>query len=170
MRNGYLLTPLHRANGFGVSLPFLTQQAAWLYQRQLSQVRAQLRKVNKPSSTSVSPTPGSVSGSAIASGQPMRRGGSGGMNYISMQFHRPLRLSQAPVYRRPCLKGQKSALYLAVNQTRRHRYHQEVSLRKNSLRMAADDAFRPSNVPHSINKYCNSDTTRRSSYLSSFSR
>ncbi|KAJ5594352.1 uncharacterized protein N7459_000560 [Penicillium hispanicum] len=43
--------------------PFLLQQAAWLYDRQLSQVRAQMRKVGTTQSTSPSPVPGSVSGS-----------------------------------------------------------------------------------------------------------
>lgn len=38
-----------RANRYNVPLSFLSQQAAWLYENQLSQVRAQLRKANKPS-------------------------------------------------------------------------------------------------------------------------
>src|ERR1043165_3701283 len=33
------------AEYFHVSVPFLLQQAAWLYERELSQVRAQLRRV-----------------------------------------------------------------------------------------------------------------------------
>ena len=61
-----------------MSLPFLLQQAAWLYERQLSQVRAQLRKVNRPSSTGPPPAPGSNSGSAGVGGYAMKRGGSGG--------------------------------------------------------------------------------------------
>ena len=67
-----------RAEQFDVSLPFLLQQAAWLYERQLSQVRAQLRKVSKPASTGTSPTLGSIAGSTTAGGQAMKRGGSGG--------------------------------------------------------------------------------------------
>ena len=67
-----------RADQFDVSLPFLLQQAAWLYERQLSQVREQLRRVNRPTSSGVSPTPSSITGSGMAGGQPMRRGGSGG--------------------------------------------------------------------------------------------
>ncbi|KAI5287171.1 hypothetical protein KEM54_006188 [Ascosphaera aggregata] len=38
------------AERFRVSLPFLLQQAAWLYDRQLSQVRAQVRRVGTKSS------------------------------------------------------------------------------------------------------------------------
>ena len=34
-----------RATDFEVTLPFILQQAAWLYERQLAQVRAQMRKV-----------------------------------------------------------------------------------------------------------------------------
>ncbi|KAL8703263.1 MAG: hypothetical protein Q9201_003544 [Fulgogasparrea decipioides] len=67
-----------RANQFGVDLSFLLQQAAWLYDRQLSQVKAQLRKVSKPPSTAQSPTPSSVSGSGVAGGHAMARTGSGG--------------------------------------------------------------------------------------------
>ncbi|PYH47819.1 multidomain presynaptic cytomatrix related protein [Aspergillus saccharolyticus JOP 1030-1] len=53
-----------RADHFEVTLQFLLQQAAWLYDRQLSQVRAQMRKVPTTQSTSTSPAPGSISGSA----------------------------------------------------------------------------------------------------------
>ncbi|PLN78533.1 hypothetical protein BDW42DRAFT_195844 [Aspergillus taichungensis] len=51
------------ADHFDVTLQFLLQQAAWLYDRQLSQVRAQMRKVGTTQSHSPSPVPGSVSGS-----------------------------------------------------------------------------------------------------------
>ncbi|KAI9743473.1 MAG: hypothetical protein M1818_002786 [Claussenomyces sp. TS43310] len=61
------------ATKFDVSLPFLLQQAAWLYERQLSQVRAQMRKVGAVRG-STSPLPGSDS----AGGETMRRTGSGG--------------------------------------------------------------------------------------------
>ena len=70
---------LNRADQFDVSLSFLSQQAAWLYERQLAQVRAQLRKVNRPSSAATSPIPGSTSGSGTVGGHPMARGGSGGI-------------------------------------------------------------------------------------------
>lgn len=54
---------LCRADHFDVTLQFLLQQAAWLYDRQLSQVRAQMSRVPTTQSTSTSPAPGSVSGS-----------------------------------------------------------------------------------------------------------
>ncbi|KAJ5162224.1 hypothetical protein N7492_007616 [Penicillium capsulatum] len=57
-----------RAQKFDVSLQFLLQQAAWLYDRQLSQVRAQMRKVGTTQSNPPSPAPGSVSGSAALGG------------------------------------------------------------------------------------------------------
>jgi Atg29 N-terminal domain len=60
-----------------VTQSFLLQQAAWLYERQLSQVRAQMRKVGARASATPSPAPGSVSGSMMG-GQTMKRGGSGG--------------------------------------------------------------------------------------------
>ncbi|MCJ1407365.1 hypothetical protein MMC19_001436 [Ptychographa xylographoides] len=66
------------ADHFDVTLSFLLQQAAWLYERQLSQVREQLRKVNKPpTSARSSPAPDSISGSTNVGGYAMRRGGSG---------------------------------------------------------------------------------------------
>lgn len=68
------------AEQFNVSLPFLSQQAALLYERQLSQVRAGLQKANRLS-TGASPTPGSISGSGTAGGYAMTRGGSGGTDY-----------------------------------------------------------------------------------------
>jgi hypothetical protein len=64
-----LLTPLSSAENFEVTLQFLLQQAAWLYDRQLSQVRAQIRKVGTTQSNSPSPAPGSVSGSTALGGQ-----------------------------------------------------------------------------------------------------
>ncbi|MCJ1228567.1 hypothetical protein MMC12_005228 [Toensbergia leucococca] len=77
------------ADQFDVSLPFLLQQAAWLYERQLSQVRAQLRKVSKPGqSLDSSPASGSASGSAIAGGHAMKRGGSGGSRVPSALSNR----------------------------------------------------------------------------------
>jgi hypothetical protein len=65
---------------FEVSQSFLLQQAAWLYERQLSQVRAQMRRVgNNRQSATPSPVPGgSVSASTVVGGQAMKRGGSGG--------------------------------------------------------------------------------------------
>ncbi|KAI9840989.1 MAG: hypothetical protein M1838_003810 [Thelocarpon superellum] len=75
---GNLINWQELADQFDVSLPFLLQQAAWLYERQLSQVRAQMRRVgNLNASSSPSPVPGSSSGSATGA-QSMRRGPSGG--------------------------------------------------------------------------------------------
>ncbi|KKA22929.1 Multidomain presynaptic cytomatrix related protein [Rasamsonia emersonii CBS 393.64] len=68
----------HSADDFNVTLPFLLQQVAWLYDRQLSQVRAQMRKVGTTHSHSPSPALGSVSGSGALGGQAMKRAGSGG--------------------------------------------------------------------------------------------
>lgn len=65
------------AERFEVTQPFLLQKAAWLYERQLSQVRAQMRRVGNRQSATPSPTPGSVSASMVG-GQAMRRAGSGG--------------------------------------------------------------------------------------------
>ena len=65
------------AEQFEVTQPFILQQAAWLYERQLSQVRAQLRKVGNRSSNTASPAPGSVA-SSMMGGQAMKRAGSGG--------------------------------------------------------------------------------------------
>lgn len=62
---------------FEVTQPFLLQQAAWLYERQLSQVRAQMRRVGSRQSATPSPAPGSTTASMVG-GQAMKRGGSGG--------------------------------------------------------------------------------------------
>ena len=60
-----------------VSQAFLLQQAAWLYERQLSQVRAQMKRMGSKSSNTASPAPPSGAASVVDS-QPMRRTGSGG--------------------------------------------------------------------------------------------
>jgi hypothetical protein len=57
------------AENFEVTLPFLLQQAAWLYDRQLSQVREQMRRVGNSHANSPLPAPGSASGSAAIGGQ-----------------------------------------------------------------------------------------------------
>ncbi|KIW77911.1 hypothetical protein Z517_07744 [Fonsecaea pedrosoi CBS 271.37] len=62
---------------FEVTQAFLLQQAAWLYERQLSQVRAQMRRVGNRQSATPSPAPGSASASMVG-GQAMKRAGSGG--------------------------------------------------------------------------------------------
>ena len=90
------------ASQFDVTLPFLLQQAAWLYERQLSQVRAQLRKVGKPSSVGNSPTLGSASSSAVAGGQAMARAPSGGSRVPSSLSYRSKE--------RPASRGEGSAV------------------------------------------------------------
>ncbi|KAI9037077.1 multidomain presynaptic cytomatrix related protein [Aspergillus affinis] len=62
------------AESFDVTLQFLLQQAAWLYDRQLAQVRAQMRKVPNTQSNSPSPAPGSVSGSTALGNPPASKG------------------------------------------------------------------------------------------------
>lgn len=59
-----------------VTQAFLLQQAAWLYERQLSQVRAQMRRMGTRSSNTASPAPTSNTASIVGA-QPMRRTGSG---------------------------------------------------------------------------------------------
>ncbi|MCJ1285394.1 hypothetical protein MMC26_004734 [Xylographa opegraphella] len=70
------------ADRFEVTLSFLLQQAAWLYERQLSQVREQLRRVNKPASARSSPAPESASASTQVGGYVMKRGGSGDISVM----------------------------------------------------------------------------------------
>ncbi|CAG8898834.1 unnamed protein product [Penicillium egyptiacum] len=93
------------AENFDVTLQFLLQQAAWLYDRQLSQVRAQMRKVGTTQSTSPSPALGSVSGSAALSGQPQREtpatGSRAPSRQVSQQKDIPLRGMDRDPTRRP---------------------------------------------------------------------
>ncbi|QSZ32410.1 hypothetical protein DSL72_001984 [Monilinia vaccinii-corymbosi] len=64
------------ATKFEVTLAFLLQQAAWLYERQLSQVRAQMRKATvSKGSLAPSPVPGSTSETGV--GEAIKRTGSG---------------------------------------------------------------------------------------------
>ncbi len=74
-----------RASSFGVTLPFLLQQAAWLYERQLSQVRAQMRKVVVAPSNTPSPVPEGSVGSVKVGGQVMKQVGSGGAGMTTEQ-------------------------------------------------------------------------------------
>lgn len=79
-----------RAQQFQVSRAFLLQQAAWLYERELSQVRAQMRKGLGSAATAISniSTPGGTASPrpispgpmamAMAGGTRMARTGSGG--------------------------------------------------------------------------------------------
>jgi hypothetical protein len=89
------------AERFGVTQPFLLQKASWLYERQLEQVRAQMRRVgNRPSATP-SPVPGSATASVVGA-QPMRRTGSGGSRV-------PSRLSTQQPVGSPVLSGGDSS-------------------------------------------------------------
>lgn len=81
---------------FKVTQAFLLQQAAWLYERQLSQVRAQMRRMgNRPSNVS-SPLPPSNTASVVGA-QPMKQteiGGSRGPSRLSTQV--PITAIEAP--------------------------------------------------------------------------
>ena len=64
---------------FNVSLPFLLQQAAWLYERHFESMKAQMKKLGGGLSSAPSPTPLSDGGSGtLANGLPMQRTGSRG--------------------------------------------------------------------------------------------
>ncbi|KAF7894257.1 hypothetical protein EAF00_007771 [Botryotinia globosa] len=65
------------ATKFEVTIPFLIQQVAWLYERQFSQVREQMRKATL-SKGSLAPSPVPDSTSEQAGGEEMKRTGSGG--------------------------------------------------------------------------------------------
>jgi len=78
------------AEHFDVTPTFLLQQAAWLYERHLQQVRAQMRRFgNNRQSATPSPAPGSTSASMVG-GQAMRRAGSGGSRVPSRLSTRAL--------------------------------------------------------------------------------
>ncbi|KAF1992310.1 hypothetical protein K402DRAFT_443123 [Aulographum hederae CBS 113979] len=64
------------ADKFGVPHAFILQQAAWLYERHLSHVKAQMRKIGP--SNAPTPPPGAGSSHTAAGGLPMKRLGSGG--------------------------------------------------------------------------------------------
>src|ERR1700736_234680 len=68
------LLTIIRAEKFDVALPFVLQQAAWLYERQLSQVKAHMRRVGASKASAHSPVPGTDS----AAEEAIRRTGSGG--------------------------------------------------------------------------------------------
>ena len=84
------LTPI-RADKHNVSLPFLLQQVAWLYERQMSQVKAQMRKVGASrSSAAPSPVPGQSSDNFTS--EMMRRTGSSAGGQSRAQNKRPIHL------------------------------------------------------------------------------
>lgn len=78
-----------RATKFNVSLPFLLQQAAWLYEHQLLQVREQIMKVDVSHPTAGSPAPGSTY--EVGGGEAMARTGSGAGRETQLIPHRPAR-------------------------------------------------------------------------------
>ncbi|KAJ6024988.1 hypothetical protein N7540_005785 [Penicillium herquei] len=86
------------ADSFDVTLQFLLQQAAWLYDRQFSHVRAQMRKYDPTAqSNSPSPAPGSMSGSVALGGTAAKGSGAGGLRVpprqASQQKEIPQRVS-----------------------------------------------------------------------------
>ncbi|KAL6237042.1 hypothetical protein BDW75DRAFT_238669 [Aspergillus navahoensis] len=85
------------AESFDVTLQFLLQQAAWLYDRQLSQVRAQMRKVPTAQSNAASPAPGSIHAST-ALGPPTKTGQSNNSQAPSRLASQP---KDAPLVRAP---------------------------------------------------------------------
>jgi Atg29 N-terminal domain len=67
------------ANDLGVELNFVLQQAAWLYQRHMDNVREQMRKVGASTTAGGSGAPTPIPGQqSVAGGIPMKRMGSGG--------------------------------------------------------------------------------------------
>jgi len=48
---------MYRSDRFEVSLPFLLQQAAWLYERHFTQMKAQMKKLGATNPASGSPSP-----------------------------------------------------------------------------------------------------------------
>ena len=76
--------PGYSADRFDVSLPFLSQQCAWLFERHRSQLRAQVRKFKRPLSVGTSPTPDSASDSGTTG---LMRGAGGGMFPQGHLFH-----------------------------------------------------------------------------------
>ncbi|KAJ5780415.1 hypothetical protein N7457_005575 [Penicillium paradoxum] len=88
------------AENFDVTLQFLLQQAAWLYDRQLSQVRAQMRKVGTTQSSSPSPAPGSVTGSTALGGQSQRDTPTLGSRATSRHVAQQKDIQRAPDNRR----------------------------------------------------------------------
>ena len=83
-----------RADKLEVSQSFLLQQAAWMYEQQLSQVRAQMRRVGSRQSSIPSLGAGSMTGSGLG-GQHLKREGSTGLHPPNSQYLM-LKKSQAP--------------------------------------------------------------------------
>ncbi|KAJ5426100.1 hypothetical protein N7465_001170 [Penicillium sp. CMV-2018d] len=108
------------AENFDVTLQFLLQQAAWLYDRQLSQVRAQMRKVGTTQSTSPSPALGSVSGStALSQKETPLPGSRAPSRQVSHQKDIPLRgMDRNPTRLPPDNRRTSFTSTTATNQTR----------------------------------------------------
>ena len=106
------------ADQFQVSQQFLLQQAAWLYERQLSQVRAQMRRVGTNQSNPPSPLPGSMSGSNLGAQVP-RRTGSGSSRVPSglsnRQRESPVPTTDAEATRSSRLRSIGGARNLSTN-------------------------------------------------------
>lgn len=86
------------ATRFDVSPAFMLQQAAWLYERHLSHVRAQMRKVG----TSNAPVPAQTSSGTVNTapgGVPMKRGGSAGSGASRLPSAMSVRSRESPTPR-----------------------------------------------------------------------
>jgi len=83
---------------FKVTQAFLLQQAAWLYERQLSQVRAQMRRMGNRSSNVSLPLPLAPSNTAsVVGAQPMKRTESGGSRVPSrLSTQVPIAATETP--------------------------------------------------------------------------
>jgi hypothetical protein len=68
-----IATNVNRADELQVSLPFLLQQAAWLYERELSQVRAQIRRVGNAALSPTTAPPSTGALTPVLGGYPMNR-------------------------------------------------------------------------------------------------
>lgn len=97
------LTRMRSAQEFGVTQPFLLQQAAWLYERHFQHVKAQMTKLR----TSNAPTPvlGSTSQQTVAGGVPMKRLGSGGGGASRAPSSLSIRSRDSPVARTDVVGG-----------------------------------------------------------------
>ena len=73
---------------FEVSLPFLLQQAAWLYERRFETMKAQMKRLAVSGTPSPSPqlAQGERVGSAPPGGESMVRTGSKGVNVVRMHL------------------------------------------------------------------------------------
>ncbi|KAK2742943.1 hypothetical protein FQN57_005073 [Myotisia sp. PD_48] len=155
---------------FDVTLPFLLQQAAWLYERQLSQVRAQIKKVggNHPNSGQ-----SSVGGTTPGGGQPMNRCHSEGSQV-------PPRISNAPLtpnrtkFPTPQPSSSNSGNHSPAPRTQEPRSH--TTLPRSSRRSSAETAHgrgrresRSSGLPHPSLPSANDSTEYLSSSISSSS-